>query len=95
MRTPMELQDSIKTWPVESRPGKLITPPYVHKLIKQISEAIQEEQLELFDPSFDKSYTFDISISIQEARALIEFNTLLNGPIDGFTAYDEGGSPIL
>lgn len=95
MKTPIELQDAIKTWPVESRPGKLITPPYVHKLIKQVAEAIKEEQLELFDPSFDKSYTFNISISIQEARALIEFNTLLNGPLDGFLNYNDEGSPIV
>lgn len=89
MRKPIELIDPLPRLHPDKRVGKILTPPFVHKLVKQLAEAVKEAGLELFDPSFDQNYQTEIGITIQEARALVEFNTLLNGPMEGFIEYED------
>lgn len=87
----MKADDRFKVIPI---------PPYTRKLLHQITEAIRQEHVDLFDPCFNKAYSFNIQITVAEARALVDLGDLAHGRLrkelcrDGFMKYSVDGQLI-
>lgn len=83
------------------KPTPLIPmPPHARKLLTQLVDAIKMDNRDIFDPSYNTDYCFDIQISVTEARCLVDLWDLAHNRHDkrecrkGFMKWDNDGNLI-
>ena len=85
-----------KTTPVQLIP----IPPHARKLLNQLVDAIKLDNKDLFDPSYNTSYAFNIQLTVTEARCLVDLWDLAHNRHfkkecrKGFMKWDNDGNLI-
>lgn len=66
-------------------------PPFAHKLLNQVVDAVRGECRTLHDPSWNTDYLIDVQLTVQECRALVELAQMAGCDVSGFCRYTPSG----